>query len=134
ATKASLRTVVLDEYDRAFGVELAGTLGAAYPREPLHGSVGLQRRSVSGGHEAMSLAFAIDASGKAGEAPRIGWLSLGREDAEAAKVLAARVALRLAPGTQVGFAFAQTADGLVAQLQGHSQPAFMIAGDAKGDA
>jgi hypothetical protein len=133
AVSASLEAVVLDEYARAFGVELAGTLGAARPREPLHGSVGVQRRSVSGGNEAMSVAFSIDARGKAGEPPRIRQLTLSHEDAEAAKVLAGRVAARLSPNTQVGFAFAQTADGLVAQLQGHAQPAFMIASDAGGD-
>jgi len=133
AVDASLQSIVLDEYARAFGVELGGTLGAAHPREPLHGSVGIQRRSVSAETDAMSIAFSIDARGKAGEPPRIRQLSLGREDAEVAKVLAGRVAMRVAPGTQVGFAFAQTADGLVAQLQGHAQPAFMIAGDAGGD-
>jgi subtilisin family serine protease len=133
AASASLQSVVLDEYARAFGVELAGTLGAAHPREPLHGSVGVARRSVSGGTEAMSIAFSIDARGKAGQPPRIRQLTLAHEDAQAAKVLAGRVAARVAPGTQVGFAFAQTADGLVAQLQGHAQPAFMIAGDAGGD-
>ena len=133
AASASLQSVVLDEYARAFGVELAGTLGAAHPREPLHGSVGVQRRSVSGGNEAMSVSFSIDARGKAGDPPRIDQLTLTHEDAAAAKVLAGRVAARLSPKTQVGFAFAQTADGLVAQLQGHAQPAFMIAGDAGGD-
>jgi len=134
ASGASLQTIVLDEYARAFGVDLAGTLEAAHPREPLHGTVGVQRRSLSGGNEAMSVAFTVDARGKAGEPPRIRQLSLGREDAEAARVLAARVAVRLAPDTQVGFAFAQTADGLVVQLQGQDSPAFLIAGDAGGDA
>jgi hypothetical protein len=133
AAKASLPSIVLDEYARAFGVELAGALGAAQAREPLHGSVGVQRRSVSGGNEAMSVSLSIDARGKAGEPPRIRQLTLTHEDAEAPKVLAGRVAARLSPNTQVGFAFAQTADGLVAQLQGHAQPAFMIAGDAGGD-
>lgn len=133
AAKASLQSIVLDQYARAFGVELAGTLGAAHPREPLHGSVGVQRRSVSGGGEAMSVSFSIDARGKAGEPPRIRQLTLTHEDAQGAQVLAGRVVARLSPKTQVGFAFAQTADGLVGQLQGHAQPAFMIAGDAGGD-
>jgi hypothetical protein len=133
AATASLESVVLDEYARAFGVELGTTINAAYPREPLHGSVGVKRRSVSGGNETMSVAFTIDARGKSGEPARLRQLTLAHEDAEAAQVLAGRVAARIAPGTQVGFAFAQTADGLVAQLQGHSQPAFMIAGDAGGD-
>ena len=130
---AALQTVVLDEYKRAFGVNLAGTLAEARPREPLYGSVGVQQRSVSGGNDAMSVAFSIDARGKAGEPPRIRQLSLGREDAEVARVLAGRVALKVAPKTQIGFAFSQGADGLVAHLQGQARPAFMIAGEASRD-
>jgi hypothetical protein len=42
-------------------------------------------------------------------------------------VLAARAVLQLSSGRKVGFAFEQGADGLVAQLQGRSQPAFLIA-------
>jgi hypothetical protein len=82
----------------------------------------------------MSVAFSIDARGKAGETPRIRPLTLAREDAEAARVLAARVALRLSPDTQAGFAFAETAGGIVALLQGQDRPAFMVASDAGGDA
>ncbi|MXO58208.1 S8 family serine peptidase [Altererythrobacter salegens] len=130
---ARLQSVVLDEYRRAFGVDLAGTLAAARPREPLHGAVGVQRRSVSGVSEQLSVAFSIDARGKAGEAPRIRQLSLAGEDAETARVLAGQVALKISPKTQVGFAFSQGRDGLVAHLQGQQRPAFLIAGDAADD-
>jgi len=133
AAAASLRTVVLDEYRRAFGVDLAGTLAGARVSEPLRGSLGSQRRQVVAGNGKVALAFTIDASGRHGEMPRIAQLRLPREDAEEARVLAARVALRLSPETQLGFAFAQGADGLVAQLQGQDRPAFMIAGGAAGD-
>src|SRR5690606_18708563 len=37
------------------------------------------------------------------------------------------------PDTDVGFAFAESADGLVGQLQGQDRPAFLIAQDATGD-
>jgi hypothetical protein len=133
AGTASLATVVLDDYQRAFGVDLGGTMRGAPVSEPLHGSLGVQRRQVVAGNEKATLAFTIDASGKHGEMPRIAQLSMPHEDAEGARVLAARVALQLSPGTQVGFAFAQSADGLVAQLQGQDRPAFMIAGGAAGD-
>jgi subtilisin family serine protease len=133
AGTASLPTIVLDDYQRAFGVDLAGTMRGAQVSEPLHGSLGVQRRQLVAGNEKATLAFTIDASGKHGEMPRIAQLSMPREDAEAARVLAARVALQLSPGTQVGFAFAQSADGLVAQLRGQDRPAFMIAGGAAGD-
>jgi len=50
-----------------------------------------------------------------------------------ARVMAARVVARLSPGTRFGFAYAQGGDGLVAQLQGHSEPAFLVAGSALDD-
>ena len=62
-------------------------------------------------------------------------LRLSLADAQVAKVLAGQVVARIAPDAQVAFGFSQGADGLVAQLQGQSQPAFLIArapGDDQG--
>ncbi|RKF21672.1 hypothetical protein D6851_06440 [Altericroceibacterium spongiae] len=58
--------------------------------------------------------------------PHIEVLRLPQDDARRARVLAARIAYQISPDTQLGFAFAQGADGLVAQLQGQDQPAFLI--------
>jgi len=132
--RASLQTVVLDEYKRAFGVELGPTLRGAVISQPLHGSVGTLQRQVAAGDDKVAIAFTIDASGDASRTPRIAQLRLSREDADQARVLAGRVALQLAPHTKVAFAFAESGDGLVAQLQGQDRPAFMIAGGAIGDA
>jgi len=134
ASHTSLQTVVLDEYKRAFGVDLAPALRGAVVSQPLHGSIGTLQRQVSAGNGKAAVAFTIDASGGQGRAPQVTELSLTREDAEQARVLAGRVALQLAPHTQVAFGFAQSGDGLVAQLQGQDRPAFMIAGGAVGDA
>jgi hypothetical protein len=130
---ASLKTVVLDEYKRAYGVDLAPTLRGAVVSQPLRGTVGASQRHVSAGNDKAMIAFTIDASGQWGEMPHVGLLRLSSEDAEQARVLAGRVALQLAPRTKVAFGFAQSADGLVAQLQGQNRPAFMIAGGAAGD-
>jgi hypothetical protein len=130
----SLQTVVLDEYSRAFGVDLGPTLRGAVVSQPLHGAVGAQERHLTAGNERAAIAFTIDASGKRGEMPHTGLLRLSREDAEQARVLAARIALQLAPNTQMAFAFAESGDGLVAQLQGQDRPAFLVAGGAVGDA
>jgi hypothetical protein len=131
--RASLQTVVLDEYKRAFGVDLGPTLRGAVVSQPLHGSVGAGQRHVTAGNDRAAVAFTIDASRERGEMPYTGLLRLSREDAEQARVLAGRVALKLAPHTQVAFGFAESGDGLVAQLQGEDRPAFMIAGGAVGD-
>jgi len=125
---ASLPAIVLDEYDRAFETELAGTLRGAAPVDRLGRAVGISQRHVSFGSERTSLAFSIEDDGRPAA------LRLGESDAESARVLAARVATQLAPGLKLGFGFAQGADGLVAQLQGQDRPAFMIAPDAGGDA
>jgi len=130
---ASLQAVVLDEYKRAFGVDLAPTLRGAVVSQPLHGSIGTQQRHVSAGNDQAMVAFTIDARGPRGELPHTGLLRLSSDDAVQARVLAGRVALKLAPHTQVAFGFAESGDGLVAQLQGQDRPAFMIAGGAVGD-
>jgi hypothetical protein len=131
-TNASLQAVVLDEYKRAFGIELAPTLRGAVVSQPLHGAVGALQRQVAAGNDTAAIAFTIDAS-RQGRAPQLSQLRLTREDAEQARVLAGRVALQLAPNAKVAFAFAESGDGLVAQLQGQDRPAFMIAGGALGD-
>jgi len=130
-TTASLPAVVLDEYGRAFEAELGGTLRSAPPRDRLRTAVGSEQRAVSLSSERTSLAFSIDASGRT--PPRVGSLSLVREDADKARVLAARIVSQLAPGLRLGFAYAEGAAGLVAHLQGQGRPAFLVAPEASGD-
>ncbi|KRA79366.1 S8 family peptidase [Altererythrobacter sp. Root672] len=129
---SALPAIVLDEYRRAFQTDLAGTLRGAQPIERLRNAVGVQQRQISLGSANTSVAFSIDASD-----PHLGLrqgnLRLGMEDAETARVLAARVASRLSPDLAIGFAYAEGANGLVAQLQGQDRPAFMIAQEAAGD-
>ena len=77
------------------------------------------------------LAFTVAASGDT--AALSNPLRLAPGDAEKARVLAGRVAMRLSPETQLGFAFSEGPEGLAAHMQGQDRPAFMIAGDAAGD-
>ncbi|AKH44076.1 Extracellular serine protease precursor [Croceibacterium atlanticum] len=131
---ASLPTVVLDEYSRAYRADLARSLRGAAPVSRLGRALAGQTRQMGLATEAMSLSVSIDASGKAGEMPHIAQLRLASDDAGRARVLAARIALKLSPDTQFAFAYAQGADGLVAQLQGQDWPAFMVAPAAGDDA
>jgi subtilisin family serine protease len=124
---ASLPAIVLDEYDRAFEADLAGTLRGAAPVDRLGRAMGTSQRRVSFGSQLTSLAFSIDDRGRLGE------LRLDGQEGEKARVLAARIATQLAPGLRLGFAYAEGAHGLVAQLQGQDRPAFLIAPDAGGD-
>lgn len=128
-----LSTIVLDKYARAYSYNLARGFRGAQQREDLYAAVAQRGRQVSGESKGLALAFTLDGRGAAAG---LGWsrqLSLTAEDAEQARVLAGRIAMKLAPDTQVSFGFAQGADGLVAQLQGQHRPAFMIADAPQAD-
>jgi len=128
--QATLATVATDAYRRAYSVSLRGGAGAALS-QPLLAAMDGQERNLSAGGEAVSLAFTVRAVHGAGLARP---LELGFAEAEGARLLAGRMSLRLAPRTTLAFGYAQAADGLVAQLQGQSAPAFMIArGGSAGD-
>jgi hypothetical protein len=128
----ALEAVILDGYDRAYGYDLGSRVRGASLQARLHGAVEAQGRRVALANDKLALAFTVADGSRAG----LGWerqLRLTQEDAEAARVLAARAALQISPDTQLGFAFREGANGMVAQLQGHERPAFLIAGDARGD-
>jgi hypothetical protein len=128
----SLQTFVLDRDKFAFKTDIGAGLQTARVAERLDGAVGQRQRFVHYNAGKAALAFTLDR----GDDARQPWpkqLMLTREDSENARVLAARVQMKLSPNTDAGFAFAESADGLVGQLQGQDRPAFLIAQDAAGD-
>jgi hypothetical protein len=132
-TTASLHAVILDKYDRAFDYDLGATMrGAAIPRR-LWGAVGNESRSLAMSRGMASFAFTVDRSARLRGSVPADELQLGMGDAERARVLAARVALKISPDTQFGFTYAESADGLIAQMQGQERPAFLIAQGPAGD-
>ncbi len=130
---ATLGAVILDSYDRAYGINLAAGLRSAHVNPRLANALAGETRQVALGNRQVSLAFSVDAQGRTARLPWSGPLRLSRSDADIARVLAARIIAQTAPGTQLGFAYAQGADGLVAQLQGRSQPAFLVSGSPLDD-
>jgi len=130
---ASLSTVVLDRYRRAYTVDLGNTMRGAAISDRLRGAVGSQGRFLSANAGNASLAFTVDGSGQGAGLDAASQLRLSPVDAEAARVLAARIALRLSPKVQLGLTFAESPDGLVAQLQGQDRPLFLVAPLAAGD-
>lgn len=127
----TLSAVVLDRYQRAFSFDLAGGLAAAGVMPRLGAALAGQARTVSGGAGPIAMAFSVARTGLAGS--RALPLRLPGADAQRARVLAGRVLARIAPGTTLGFAYRQGADGLVAQLQGQQRAAFLVAGDPADD-
>jgi len=129
---ASLQTFVLDRDKIAFQTDIGVGLQTARIAERLDSAVGQRGRFVHYNAGRAALAFTLDRSDDVRQ-PWPKQLMLTREDSEKAQVLAARVAMKLSPNTDAGFAFAESADGLVGQLQGQDRPAFLIAQDASGD-
>ena len=123
----SIDTIVLDSYQRAYGFNLAVGLRGAQVQPKLAPALESNSRNLSLAGGKVALAFSVDATGRISKLPWTGQLRLSREQAEQARVLAARAVMQIAPGRRIGFAFEQGADGLVAQLQGREQPAFLIA-------
>ena len=85
---------------------------------------------MSAGSPGLALAFSVGGTGRA-VLPMS--LRLSREDADSARVLAARVIAQLTPDTRLGFAFAENADGIAASLRGSNRPAFLLAGSPLND-
>ncbi|MDN3646335.1 S8 family peptidase [Pontixanthobacter aestiaquae] len=125
-----INTIITDSYDRAYNYNLASGIRSASIQPRLQGAVEMRGRHVSIGSEAVSLAFTV---GDPASGAPTGQLQLNQYQAEQARVLAARIVLKIAPKTDLAFAFVEGAQGLVAQLQGQSRPAFLIAQSAGGD-
>ena len=132
-TTASVSTIVTDRFDRAFTAVLSQNSRNAPQVQRLRGAIGQGVRTRAGGTEQLSIAVTV---GQGQRAAGVGWaqnLQLTSEEAFGARVLAGRVAARIAPDMQVGFAISQSASGLVAQLQGANRGAFQIAPEAGYD-
>ena len=132
-TTASINTIVTDRYDRAFTVALGENSQAAAPVQRLRGAVEIGGYTRAAGNDDLSVAVTV---GEGARAAGLGWaqsLQLTSEDAYGARVLAGRVAARISPDLQMGFAISQSASGLVAQMQGARRSAFQIAPQAGSD-
>jgi hypothetical protein len=130
---AQLSTIVTDRYDRAYTLDLSRRTANAAQVQRLRGAVGPGAHTRSAGNGALSLAVTV---GEGSRAAGLGWsqpLQLTSEEAHGTRVLASRIVAAIAPDMKVGFALSQSAEGLVAQMQGASGAAFRIAGEAGGD-
>lgn len=124
----SLGAIVLDGYARAYAVDFASSLRRAQIEPKLYGALSATSRYVALDNGTVAMGFSVDAGRFAGAAP----LRLDPHQAQQARVLAASVTARLAPDRQLGFAFGQSARGLVMGLEGRADPAFLIAGAGDG--
>jgi hypothetical protein len=130
AAYAALSTVVLDSYGRAYDVQLGSSLRGARAQPRLAGTLTSRSHAINAGAPGLTLAFSVEASGRAALPAS---LQLSRDDADRARVLAARVVAQLTPATRLGFAYAENADGIAATLRGSDRPAFLVAGSPLND-
>lgn len=129
----TVQSVITDKYDRAYAYDLAGGFKSAVARPRLIAALTPRGRYRAAGSDALSMAFTISDPAQEGKATWSRELRLSPEEAEGARVLAGRIAARLSRDTDIGMAFSESGHGLVAQLQGASRPAFLIARDAAED-
>lgn len=125
--------VVLDSYQRAYNLDLSSGLRGAALQPRLGAALAGGTRAVGAAAGGVSLAFTI---GEGAAQERNVWarqLQLSSEQAEGARLLAARVAAQLSPRTEMAFAVRESAYGLAAQFQNARQPAFLIARNTADD-
>lgn len=125
--------VALDSYQRAYTLNLATGLRGAAIAPRLGPALAPSTRVAAGGAGGVSLAFTIGEGAPGSAEPGVRQMQLTSTQAEGARLLAARVAARIAPDTEMALAVREGARGLAAQLQGAQQPAFMVARDAASD-
>jgi subtilisin family serine protease len=123
--------VVLDGYGRAYAVDLGARMQRAAPRRDLARALigNAQGASLQAGALGASFSVTDPLNGRGSG----GALNLRNDEIAGARLLAAQVTARIAPGTEVAFGFRQGASGLEAGLRGAERPAFMVAQDAGAD-
>ena len=126
ASVGQLGAVILDSYQRAFAIDLAGTINRAGPSRTLAGVLQNRQRNLALATGDMTVSLTL--------APRPnGTIALERSrmsetQANAARAIAGAVTQRLGAKTSFGFAFSQGTGSLTAQMTGQAQPAFLVAG------
>lgn len=121
--------VILDEYDRAFDIDLAGTVRRAETVEPLGGALGqnVDGGTVSAGAVSLSLTTAHGRDRPVGVG--LAQQGVGYQDRQRARLIAGMVAARISNRTAIAMGFSEGGKALEKRLAGVSDAAFMIARD-----
>lgn len=125
-TGASLGTVMLDSYQRAYKLNLAAGLRAGQARLPLHEALAGGGRPVALDASGFALAFTVDR--RFGAVP----LRLAPGEGQQARVLASSVVTRLDRSLDLALGWKVSAESLTARLQQRQEPQFLVAGMASG--
>jgi hypothetical protein len=126
-TGASLTTVILDGYGRAFTMNLGGTLAYQPRSRPLGSSLVGDMRATGFSAGAVAVSLNIASNARAQPAADIRKLGLGDTDARAARMISGRVAAKLGARTAALVGFAEGAGRLAAMLDGRADLPFIVA-------
>ena len=126
AGKGGLGAVILDGFDRAFAVDLAGSIRSARPSFTLAASLQDNQRNLAaaGGDTMIALSIAPNGSGA-----MVDRLTLSGSDAIRARATAAMVSSRIDAKTSIALGLSQSGAALTSSLRGGGAPAFLIARD-----
>lgn len=124
ARQTGLGAVILDRYERAFAIDLAGTVKPADPRGVLGGIVAQRTRSTITQARDLTIAMTVVAGRDRTNVER---MLLGPDQADAARALAGSAVQRLGGRASFALGFATGGEALTAQLAGGNAPAFLIA-------
>jgi hypothetical protein len=119
----SVSGIVTDRLARAYGLDLSAGLRTATPGLRLASSLRTGARNLSLGVRNARIALSLAPDRAA--AP----LTLNQEQAQGARLLAARIAARIAPGTDIAVGLATGSAPLGAMLDEAGRPPFLVARD-----
>jgi subtilisin family serine protease len=119
----SVSGIVTDRLGRAYGLDLSAGLQTATPGLRLASSLRAGTRNLSLGVRNARIALSLAPDRAAGP------LTLNQEQAQGARLLAARIAARIAPGTDIAVGLATGAAPLGAMLDEAGRPPFLVARD-----
>jgi hypothetical protein len=127
ANVGTLGAVILDDYHRAFAIDLAPTIRRAGTTPVLLGALQTGRQVMSVARGSLTAAFTLSARPN-GDAV-LARTMLSDHQATTARAIAGIVSQRLGSRTSYAIGFSQGAGTLAASLAGAAQPAFLVAGD-----
>lgn len=126
ARQGALGTVVLDAYDRAFTMDMAGTINRDGPARQLPQLMASRQRGFSVGMKDMKLIVSLVPGY---DAVRIDRLGIGTGDARPALAASASLSGSLTPRMQFAIGASESGNALASRLAGRGEPAFLIARD-----
>ncbi len=126
ARQGALNAVVLDAFNRAYQMDLSGTVRHAGLGRQLPALMASRQRSFVVGGDAMHVAVTLVPMR---DSVRVERLGISARDADVAHMLAATVSGRLGANTRYAFGASESGNALTARLAGRADPDFLVARD-----